>query len=77
MAPARVLAREPHDQLGHLTTDRRQQHAIVLLEPWSFDLPAKDRQLVAEHEDLELLRSVSSPEEHDQLKHTTDDEVQG
>jgi hypothetical protein len=32
--------------------------------------------LVAEHEDLELLCSVSSPEEHDQLEHAAGDEVE-
>jgi len=31
---------------------------------------------MTEHEDLDLLRSVSSPEEHDQLEHTAGDEVQ-
>jgi len=40
-------------------------------------LPAKDRQLVAEHEDLQLLRSVASSDEHDQLQQATDDDVQG
>jgi len=57
------------------SAERRQQHSIARLEPRPIDLAAKDRQLVAEHKDLELLRSVSSPEEHDQLEHTADDEV--
>jgi hypothetical protein len=56
--------------------ERRQQDAVVRLEARTADLTAKDRQLVAEYEDLELLRSVSSPEEHDQLEHTADDKVQ-
>jgi len=41
----------------------------------SADLAAKDRQLVAEHEDLELLRSVAAAEEHDELEQATDDDV--
>jgi hypothetical protein len=66
-----------HEPRGSTRAERRQQHAVVPLEPRPVDLPAKDRQLVAEHEDLELLRSVSSPEEHDRLEHTAGDQVQG
>jgi hypothetical protein len=40
-------------------------------------LPAKDRQLMAEHEDLQLLRSVAASDEHDQLQQAADDHVEG
>jgi hypothetical protein len=40
-------------------------------------LPAKDRQLVPEHEDLEFLRSVASSDEHDQLQQAAEDDVHG
>jgi hypothetical protein len=40
-------------------------------------LPAKDRQLMAEHEDLQLLRSVAASDEHDQLQQAGDDDVEG
>jgi hypothetical protein len=120
IAPTRVLAREPQDQLAYLTTDRRptgaavrvgpaasdkpampgqerlrphrerrpgaarkhpaerrQQDAVVRLEARAADLAAKDRQLVAEHENLELLGSIPAAEEHDELQQTADDDVQG
>jgi hypothetical protein len=44
-------------------------------ESWLADLSAKDRQLVSEHKDLQLLRSVTSPEEHRQLQQAADDDV--
>ena len=40
---------------------------VVGLEAWLADLPAEDRQLVAEHENLELLPTIAASEEHDQL----------
>jgi hypothetical protein len=40
-------------------------------------LPAKDRQLVAEHEDLQLLGSVAASDEHDQLQQAADNDVHG
>ncbi len=55
----------------------RQQHSVVRLEPRAPDLTAKNRQLVAEHENLQLLRSIASPDEHNQLQQATDDEVEG
>ena len=103
VAPARVLARETHDQLAHLSADRRpagtavrirpaagdqppmpaqqrlrpdqedapraarqhpaqrrKQQPVVRLEPRPADLPAQDRQLVPEHENLELLRPITA-----------------
>ena len=107
--PARVLARQPHDQLPYLQRDRRparpavrirpaasdqapvpaqqrlwpnrepapgaarrdpaerrQHEPVSRLESRPSDLPAQDRQLVPEHEDLELLRSISTGEQHQQ-----------
>jgi hypothetical protein len=119
VAPTAVLAREPQDQLAHLTADwrpsgtavrvgpaagdqlpmpaqqrlrlnherlpaasrqdpaqRREQQPVVRLESRLTDLPTEDRQLVPEHENLELLRPVTPSEEHDQLQQPTDDGVQ-
>jgi hypothetical protein len=49
----------------------------VRLEARPPDLAAENRQLVAEHEDLELLGSLAAAEEHDELEQATDDDVQG
>jgi len=49
----------------------------VGLEAWPLDLAVKNRQLVAEHKNLQLLGSVAAPEEHDQLKQAADDDVEG
>jgi hypothetical protein len=57
--------------------ERRQQHSVVRLESRLPGLPAKDRQLMAEHEDLQLLRSVAASDEHDQLEQAADDDVEG
>jgi hypothetical protein len=46
------------------------------LEPRLADLPAKDRQLVAEHEDLELLLTITAAEQNDQLEQPADEDVQ-
>jgi hypothetical protein len=46
------------------------------LEPRLADLPAEDRQLVAEHENLEFLRPFLPTEEHDQLQQPAHDDVQ-
>jgi hypothetical protein len=48
----------------------------VGLEPRLADLPAEDRQLVAEHEDLELLLTVAAGEEHDQRQQPAQKEIQ-
>ena len=47
------------------------------LEARPADLAAEDRQLVAEHEDLQLLGSIAAAEEHDELEQATDDDVEG
>jgi hypothetical protein len=57
--------------------ERRQEHSIVHLESRAPALPAKDRELVPEHEDLEFLRSVASSDEHDQLQQAAEDDVHG
>jgi hypothetical protein len=55
----------------------REQQTIVRREPRTSDLPAKDREFVAEHQNLDLLRPVATPDEDDQLQQATDDGVQG
>jgi hypothetical protein len=46
------------------------------VEPRLADLPAKNRQLVAEHENLQLLRPVTAPDEHHQLQQSAGENVQ-
>jgi hypothetical protein len=48
----------------------------VHLEARPADPAAKDRQLMAEQQNLELLRSILAPEEHEQLEQAADDDVQ-
>jgi hypothetical protein len=47
---------------------RCKQQPVVRLKPRLADLPAEDRQLMAEHENLELLLTIAAGEEHDQLQ---------
>jgi len=49
----------------------------VGLEPRPVDLAAKNRQLVAEHENLQLLGSVAAADKHNQLQQAADDDVDG
>jgi hypothetical protein len=44
VAPARVLASEPHHQLTHVTTDRRPTQTAVRVGPTTSDKPAMPRQ---------------------------------
>ena len=48
--------------------ERRQQDPVVRFEARPRDLAAENRQLVAEHEDLEFLGSITAAEKHDQLE---------
>jgi hypothetical protein len=57
--------------------ERRKQHSVVRLEARPTHVPAKDRKLVAEHENLELLRSIAASDEHDELQQAAHDEIQG
>jgi hypothetical protein len=58
-------------------TERGQQQPVVYLQSRPARLPAKNRQLVSEHEDLQLLRSITAANEHDQLEQPADNEVDG
>jgi hypothetical protein len=49
----------------------------VHLEARAAGLATKDRQLVAKHQNLELLGSVAATEEHDELQQAADNDVQG
>jgi len=55
--------------------ERRQQQPVLGLDPRPVDLAPKNRQLVPEHENLQLLRSVAAADEHDQLQKATDHDV--
>jgi hypothetical protein len=58
------------------STQRSEQRPVVRLEARPTGLSAKNRQLVPEYEDLELLLPVTSSEEHDQLEQPSNDDVQ-
>jgi hypothetical protein len=45
-----------------------EQQPVVKLKPWLADPAAEDRQLVAKHENLELLRPLAPREEHEQFQ---------
>jgi hypothetical protein len=47
----------------------------VRLEACPPDLAAKNRQLAAKDEKLQLLRAIPAAEEHEQLEHAADDDV--
>jgi hypothetical protein len=49
----------------------------VKLEPRLSDLPARNRQLVSENENLQLLRTLTTPEEHHELQQAAHDDVHG
>jgi hypothetical protein len=63
-------------ELAQLTDDsgvnqlaqRCQQEPVTRREPRSPDVPPQDRQLVPQHEELELLRALAACEQHDQLE---------
>lgn len=57
--------------------ERRQQQPVVGLDAGPTYLAAKNRQLVAEHEDLEFLGSITAAEQYDQFEQATDDDVHG
>ena len=56
---------------------RCEQQPVTQLEPRLADLAAQNRQLVAEHEDLEFLLTITATEQNDQLQQPTDEEVEG
>ena len=47
------------------STQRREHQPVVRLEPRPAGLPAKNRKLVPEHEDLQLLRTITANEKHE------------
>jgi hypothetical protein len=53
---------------GQQAAERRQQRAVVGLEPWAWVLAAQDGQLVAEDQDLDLFGIGRRPAEHHQLE---------
>jgi hypothetical protein len=56
-------------------TKRRQQQPVRLAQPRSPRLAAQDRQLVAQHQDLQLLSPPRPTKEHHQLEQTPNDQV--
>jgi hypothetical protein len=56
---------------------RGEKSPIAWFKTRLFDLPAKDRQFMAEYEDLQLRRPLTTAEEHDQLQQAAADDVEG
>ena len=54
---------------------RSEKKPIMRPEPRLTNLPAKDRQLVTEHENLQLVRALTPAKEHKQLQQAADDQV--
>jgi hypothetical protein len=57
--------------------ERRQQDPVVHIEARPADLTTKDRLLMTEHQDLELLGPVAAAEEHHELQQAAHDDVKG
>jgi hypothetical protein len=79
--PAQERLRSHREGLPALSrqhpAQRREKQPVVELEPRLFRLPAKNRQLVPKHKNLQLFRPLATPEQHDQLQQAADDDVQG
>jgi hypothetical protein len=60
---------------GQRTAQRRQKNTISPRQLRSGGLPAQDRQLVPEHEDLQLLRATRPPQQPYQREHVPDNEI--
>jgi hypothetical protein len=54
----------PH-RPGQHAADRGQQRPVSRLEPGSWDLAAKDGELVAQHQDLKVFGGVAAGEQHE------------
>jgi hypothetical protein len=57
------------------TADRGEQRPVGGLEPGSWDLAAKDGELVAQHQDLKVFGGVAAGEQHERLHGATHREV--
>ena len=67
------IAPAPIDQLAVPAKQRRRAHRQT--RPGASRLPAQDRQLVSEQEDLEFLRALRSAQQHEQLNQATKRQV--
>jgi hypothetical protein len=76
-AQERLRANEerPPGAPGQQAAECRQQQPVRRGELGPRDLPAQDRQLVSQHQDLQLLRALTASEQHDQLKQTADHDI--
>jgi WD40-like Beta Propeller Repeat len=57
------------------SAQRRKKQPVVWLEARLTDLPSKNRQLVPEDENLQLLRPLTPTKKHDKLEQAVEDEV--
>ena len=60
---------------GKRPAQHRQQRPISPRQPRPRRLAAEDRQLVAQHEDLQLLRATRPPQQPDQREQVPDNEI--
>ena len=60
---------------GQDATDRGKQRPVGGLQPGTWSLAAQDRELVAQHQDLEVLGGVAAGEQREQLDGATQREV--
>jgi len=56
-------------------TDRGKQRPVGGLRPGTWSLAAQDRELVAQHQDLEVLGGVAAGDQREQLDGATQREV--
>jgi hypothetical protein len=77
--PAQERLRPDHERPPRPTrqhpAERSQQQPVIRRELRPPHLPPQDRQLVPQHQDLELLRALATREQHDQLEQTAGEDV--
>src|SRR5207247_7836635 len=54
---------------------RSKEDAVTLIQPWTGDLAAKNREFVSEHHDLELLELARAQPQRRHRKHTPKQQV--
>jgi hypothetical protein len=59
----------------HYAAEGRQQQSVALRQLWPPRLPAQDRQLVPQHEDLEFHRAVAAREQQHEREQPAGDDV--
>ena len=58
------------------TRERGEDRAVVGFEPWMWMLALQDGELVAQHEDLDILGTIASAAQHQQVEYEADKTVE-